>query len=240
MKVLLVEDDEMHLTYLKEQVGRTLGDDVELTVARNGSEAEDLARTKQINAIVMDLRMRDRNGIEAARVIWRERPGTRILFWSNYSDEAYQRGIARIVPQNASYGYVLKTASSDRLSLALQAVLVEGQVMIDREVYSMQNSAARSSQTLTEVEYGILLDVAIGLPDKVIAERKNLSLRTVQNRLITLYEKLEELDQDVLVSEVPMNKRVRTVANALTRKLINQELLAQTNQDFRQWLASKR
>ncbi len=37
------------------------------------------------------LQMASRNGIEAARTIWKERPETRILFWSNYSDEAYVR-----------------------------------------------------------------------------------------------------------------------------------------------------
>ncbi len=43
--------------------------------------------------------MNERNGIEAARTIWKERPDTRILFWSNYSDEAYVRGVSRIVPE---------------------------------------------------------------------------------------------------------------------------------------------
>jgi DNA-binding NarL/FixJ family response regulator len=69
----------------------------------------------------MDLQMHPRNGIEAARTIWRERPRTRILFWSNYSDEAYVRGVSRIVPPGAAYGYILKSASDERLRLALRA-----------------------------------------------------------------------------------------------------------------------
>lgn len=70
--------------------------------------------------------MRERNGIDAARTIWSERPETRILFWSNYADEAYLRGLTRIVPVGSPYGYVLKTAPVQRLHLAMRAVLVEG------------------------------------------------------------------------------------------------------------------
>jgi DNA-binding NarL/FixJ family response regulator len=169
MHMLIVEDDEMHLVYLKKQLLKTFGDSMRIDVARNGHEAELLARSGQIMTIVMDLRMKDRNGIEAARVIWRERPDTRILFWSNYSNEAYLRGIARIVPDKAVYGYVLKTASAGRLALALKVVLLEGQIMIDREVSSLQNAQNRSPDALTEMEYVILLDVAIGLPDKIIS-----------------------------------------------------------------------
>jgi DNA-binding NarL/FixJ family response regulator len=240
MHMLIVEDDEMHLVYLKKQLLKTFGDSMRIDVARNGHEAELLARSGQIMTIVMDLRMKDRNGIEAARVIWRERPDTRILFWSNYSNEAYLRGIARIVPDKAVYGYVLKTASAGRLALALKVVLLEGQIMIDREVSSLQNAQNRSPDALTEMEYVILLDVAIGLPDKIISERRSMSLRTVQNRLIALYEKLEGREDYGDERDIQLNKRVRAITNALAKQVINPELLKQADEEFKSWLAKNR
>lgn len=240
MKILLVEDDKMHLAYLKDQIDNCFGNEVQVHLARNGREAEERALSADILAIVMDLRMRDQNGIDAARIIWGRRPETRILFWSNYSDQAYLRGISKIVPTEAAYGYVLKTASTDRLALALRAVLVEGQIMIDREVHSLQSTQAQSPNTLTEAEHAILLDLAIGLTDKIIAERRGLSLRTVQNRLITLYEKLEEPVLHVDANDLQMNKRVRTIANAITRGIINPELLTQADKDFRLWTQKTR
>lgn len=238
MHILLVEDDKMHLAYLRDQITATFGSSARVDVAQDGREAETLARAEQIPAVVMDLRMKDRSGIDAARVIWGERPDTRVLFWSNYSDEAYLRGISRIVPDAAAYGYVLKTASSERLALALRAVLFEGQVMIDREVHSLQSSQIRSPDALTEVEHAILLDVAIGLPDKAIAERRGLSLRTVQNRLTTLYQKLgEDPDSDCGIG---LNKRMRTVTNALIRKLINSEILEEADRDLQLWMSRQR
>src|SRR5690606_27313021 len=176
-------------------------------------------------------------GIEAARTIWAERPHTRILFWSNYSDEAYLRGITRIVPDQAAYGYVLKTATQDKMRLALRAVLIEAQIVVDREVHQIQAQQMRSRSALTEFEYLILLDLALGLPDKAIAMRRKLSLRTVQNRLLSLYDKLEVESQDQNEMGIVLNKRTRAVSSAIARKVINREGLIAANKELGEWLA---
>ncbi|MDP2699856.1 response regulator transcription factor [Thalassospira sp.] len=237
MKILLVEDDKMHADFLKEIVESALPEFEEILIARDGKEGETLAQRHKIPAIVMDLRMKEHNGIEAARTIWAERPETRILFWSNYSDEAYLRGITHIVPHQAAYGYVLKTATAEKMRLALRAVLVEAQIVVDREVHQIQNQQMRSRSALTEFEYIILLDVALGLPDKAIATRRKLSLRTVQNRLLSLYDKLdvEALDQNDL--GIQLNKRARAVSSAIARKIINREGLEAAEKELRLWLA---
>lgn len=236
MKILLVEDDNVHADFLREIVESALPEFGEILMARDGKEGEVLAQRHHITAIVMDLRMKEHNGIEAARTIWAERPQTRILFWSNYSDEAYLRGIAHIVPDQAAYGYVLKTASQERMHLALRAVLIEAQIVVDLEVHQLQNQQMRSRSALTEFEYLILLDIALGLPDKAIARRRNLSLRTVQNRLLALYDKLDVsvLDQNDL--GILFNKRARAVSSAIERKIINREGLETAEKELRAWL----
>jgi DNA-binding NarL/FixJ family response regulator len=239
MKILLVEDDNMHADFLMETVEHALPEFDEILVAHNGKEAETLAHRHQISAIVMDLRMKEHNGIEAARTIWAERPHTRILFWSNYSDEAYLRGITRIVPDQAAYGYVLKTATQDKMRLALRAVLIEAQIVVDREVHQIQAQQMRSRSALTEFEYLILLDLALGLPDKAIAMRRKLSLRTVQNRLLSLYDKLDVEAQDQNEMGIVLNKRTRAVSSAIARKVINREGLITANKELSAWLAGQ-
>jgi len=236
MKILLVEDDKMHADFLRETVESALPECTEIMIARDGKEGETLAHRHKITAIVMDLRMKEQNGIEAARIIWARCPETRILFWSNYSDEAYLRGIANIVPHEATYGYVLKTATEDRMRLALRAVLIEAQIVVDREVHQIQNQQMRSRSALTEFEYIILIDIALGLPDKAIATRRKLSLRTVQNRLLSLYDKLDvgALDQNDL--GILLNKRTRAVSNAIARKIINREGLSSAEKELQAWL----
>ncbi|WP_045392309.1 response regulator transcription factor [Falsirhodobacter sp. alg1] len=227
MKVLVVEDDQYHARYILDAISEELPEVTETMHAINGLDGEAEALAGSFEGIVMDLQMDLRNGIDAARTIWSRKPETRILFWSNYADEAYLRGISRIVPPNSAYGYVLKTASSSRLKLALRAVLLEGQIMVGRELDQLGRQNRRGS-VLEESEYAILLDLALGLQDKTIAKRQNLSLRTVQNRLLSLYDKLGIGEED----GPPLNKRVRALNCALRNKVLNLQVLESAEMDY--------
>ncbi|NKN35808.1 response regulator transcription factor [Agrobacterium sp. a22-2] len=238
MKVLIVEDDPLHRSYLHEAVCTALPECETVIEAESGNAGEKLARDHKSAHIVMDLQMNNRNGIEAARTIWKERPDTRILFWSNYSDEAYVRGVSRIVPDGAAYGYVLKSASDERLRLALRSIFVEAQCVIDREVRGMQQKSLGQAKGFSDTEYEILIDIALGLTDRAIARRRNLSLRSVQNRLQQLYEKLGVYqapleDHD----ESRFNLRARAVTVALLRKLLNYSALERAEAELEEWLA---
>jgi len=240
MKVLIVEDDPLHRSYLHEQISAALPECDDVIEAADGLDAERLARLHRTAHVVMDLQMANRNGIEAARTIWREQPDTRILFWSNYSDEAYVRGVSRIVPNGASYGYVLKSAADERLKLALRSIFIENQCVIDNEVRGLQQRSFGATSGFSETEYEILVDIALGMTDRAIAERRHLSLRSVQNRLTGIYEKLDIYqsagrDRDHAI----FNLRTRAVTVALMRKLLNYGALERAEADLRSWLAER-
>lgn len=237
MKVLIVEDDTLHRAYLHEAVRAALPECAGVVEAANGEDGEARARELPDAHVVMDLQMRPRNGIEAARTIWRERPRTRILFWSNYSDEAYVRGVSRIVPPGATYGYVLKSASDERLRLALRSIFVENQCVIDSEVRGTQQMTVAPSVGLSESEYEVLLDIALGLTDRAIAARRGLSLRSVQNRLQAIYGKLDV--HAPAGGEGCHNLRGRAVAVGILRKLLNYGTLEKAEADLRDWLAER-
>jgi DNA-binding NarL/FixJ family response regulator len=233
MDVLIVEDDALHRSFLNEAVRSALPECTSVIEADNGLAGETRARVSRAEHVVMDLQMSERNGIEAARTIWRERPDTKILFWSNYSDEAYVRGVTRIVPEGATYGYVLKSASEERLKLALRSVFVEAQCVIDREVRGVQQKTLGNAVGLTDVEYEILVDVALGLTDRAIAQRKHLSLRSVQNRLQQLYEKLGVYETSGEGGKGWFNLRSRAVAVALSRRVLNSSAIERADRDLR-------
>lgn len=238
MKVLIVEDDPLHRSYLHETISASLPECETILEAQNGKEGEKLARENKSAHVVMDLQMNDRNGIEAARTIWNERPDTRILFWSNYSDEAYVRGVSRIVPDGAAYGYVLKSASDERLRLALRSIFVEAQCVIDREVRGLQQKSLGQAKGFTDSEYEILVDIALGLTDRAIARRRSLSLRSVQNRLQQLYEKLDVYQSSSEDSdEARFNLRARAVTVAMLRKLLNYSALERAEVELAEWLS---
>jgi DNA-binding NarL/FixJ family response regulator len=235
MKLLLVEDDKFHADFLKKAAMEALPEVTEILHALDGREGEKQARRHSITAVVMDLQMKERNGIDAARTIWAERPQTRILFWSNYSDEAYLRGIARIVPDESSYGYVLKTATRERLNLALRAVLLEAQIVVDQQIHKVQHQT-RTHDTLTDSEYAVLIDMSLGLSDKLIAKRQGMSLRTVQNRLLSLYDKLGVDSLESSPDDIAINKRTRAITRALSLRAINTESLESAERDLQRWL----
>jgi DNA-binding NarL/FixJ family response regulator len=240
MDVLIVEDDLLHRSYLNEAVRAALPECEKVLEADNGRSGERLARENRSAHIVMDLQMNERNGIEAARTIWKERPDTRILFWSNYADEAYVRGVSRIVPEGAAYGYVLKSASDDRLRLALRSIFIEAQCVIDREVRGLQQKSLGHVNGFTDAEYSILIDIALGLTDRVIARRQNLSLRSVQNRLQQLYEKLNVYQTTADDGEEGRyNLRCRAITVALLRKLLNYNAIEKAEAELADWLRGK-
>lgn len=238
MDVLIVEDDVLHRAYLNEVVRNALPECARVLEAENGKVGEKLARENRTAHIVMDLQMNERNGIEAARTIWKERPDTRILFWSNYADEAYVRGVSRIVPEGAAYGYVLKSASDERLRLALRGIFIEAQCVIDREVRGLQEKSLGKVNGVSDSEYEILIDIALGLTDKTIARRRNLSLRSVQNRLQALYEKLnvyQATGEDE--PDGRYNLRTRAVTIAILRKLLNYNALEKAEKELAEWVS---
>jgi DNA-binding NarL/FixJ family response regulator len=238
MEVLIVEDDPLHRSYLHESVRAALPECELVIEAASGTEGETLARQNQTAHIVMDLQMQPRNGIEAARTIWRERPATRILFWSNYADEAYVRGVVRIVPDGAAYGYVLKSASEERLRLALRSIFVENQCVVDREVRGTQQMSFGRNVGFSDRDYEILVDIALGLTDRAIAERRGLSLRSVQNRLQQIYDKLDVYQ--ATAGEHQFNLRARAVTTAMLRKLLNYGAIERAEAELQDWLDAQR
>ncbi|MEC9198363.1 MAG: DNA-binding response regulator, partial [Pseudomonadota bacterium] len=86
-------------------------------------------------------------------------------------------------------------------------------------------------------EFAVLLDLSLGLQDRMIAERQGMSLRTVQNRLLSLYDKLGV--EDVSDDETPINKRVRALNRALITRTLNIETLETAEREFERWQSSR-
>lgn len=239
MNMMIVENDALHRSFIRSVVEEILPQCGAIVEADSGNLAIDLAQRHGPDSVIMDLQMSDGTGIDAAKDIWRQKPRTRILFWSNYADEAYVRGVAKIVPQEAVYGYLLKSASEEKLKLAIRSVFLEDQCVIDREVRGIQQRVVDRLEGLTDTEYECLYDLALGLTDKTIAVRRRLSARGAQSRLQHLYEKLG-LGQNT----VPMrdwgpvyNSRTRAICTAFARGLLNPEALNKASEDFEVWLA---
>jgi two-component system, NarL family, response regulator NreC len=128
--------------------------------------------------------MPDANGIHAAREILRDRPETRVLVLSMYSDAQYVRSAL----DAGVSGYILKSALETDLTRAVRAVAA-GQQYLSPELSHVLIRALREKQDspqepdtfdqLTQREKQVLQLIAHGKSNKEIASLLNLSVNTV-------------------------------------------------------------
>jgi DNA-binding NarL/FixJ family response regulator len=238
MLVMIAENDGLHRTFARRTVEQLWPGDVEVIEAGDGEDAIKLATEREPPHVVLDLQLPKATGIEVARAIWNRRAGTHILFWSNFADEAYVRGVARIVPPGSVYGYVLKSATEEGMRSALRGVFREGHCIIDREIRGIQHRVQDRFEGITDGEYESLIDIALGLTDRAIAARRGLSIRGAQSRIKPVYDKLGIVPPEEGASEASVfNSRTRAIYLAMARGLINIDALRREQDRLDAWLA---
>ncbi|MDQ3789971.1 MAG: response regulator transcription factor, partial [Actinomycetota bacterium] len=116
IRVMLVDDHPV----VREGLRGMLEAERDLTVvseAGSGEEAVAVARTVEADVILMDLRMRDLDGVGATERILTEHPSTKVVVLTTYETDA---DILRAVEAGAA-GYLLKDASRADLANAVRA-----------------------------------------------------------------------------------------------------------------------
>jgi DNA-binding NarL/FixJ family response regulator len=235
--LVIAEDNPKDFDFLKQMV-KGWGEQCTIEHAPDGQTALELALTHELPLVISDIQMPRLNGVDFARALWERKPQARIVFWSQFKDEMYVRALAKIVPAETVYGYVLKSSSRDKISGAMATVLFDDQCWIDPEVRKVQGRTGHSQTALSDIEFEALVDISLGLTDNLIAQRRYLSRRGVQSRLNSLYGKLS-LDQEQFQSDKvgdAFNLRNRAVAVAVRRGLINAFELEHEEGELQGWL----
>ncbi len=236
LHILIAEDNPKDYEFL-EQLLSHWPQPPQVTHAPNGRVALEIGQTWDSPLVICDIQMPELNGIEFAKQLWDKQPQARIVFWSQFKDEMYVRSLAKIVPPETVYGYILKSSPKERIASAVQTVLLEEQCWIAPEVRKVQGRAGHSLTALSDIEYEALLDISLGLTDNLIAQRRYLSRRGVQSRLNSLYNKLG-IDQEQFHTEKvgdSFNLRNRAVAVSLARGLINAFEMEAEEKEFQSW-----
>jgi DNA-binding NarL/FixJ family response regulator len=237
MPILIAEDNEAQRRYLSELLTAKFPDHAPVIEALDGEAAVEMALETRPALSILDIQMPKLSGVKAAKSIWREFPEARIIFWTQFPDEIYINEIRKIVrstdPQ-PTYGFIHKNNPEDRFLRFIAAVLEDGADMIDP---AFKDSFQRP--LLTEFEAEALRYLALGLSNWAIARKCSLSLRGVESRLATLYEKLfpsssagtdnEEYDK------LAYNPRTRAFFQALQRGLINSDELDKAETELSEW-----
>jgi len=235
--LVIAEDNPKDFEFLQ-QIVAEWGASCRIERAVNGLVALELALAQELPLVISDIQMPQMNGIDFAKALWERKPQARIVFWSQHKDEMYVRSLARIVPAETVYGYVLKSNPRERIESAMRTVLFDDQCWIDPEVRKVQGRTGSSQTALSDIEFEALVDISLGLTDNLIAQRRYLSRRGVQSRLNSLYGKLG-LDLEQFQSDKvgdAFNLRNRAVSVAMRRGLINAFELEHEEEELQGWL----
>ena len=242
MSILIAEDNEAQRRYLRDLLSDRFPGHMPLIEANDGESAVRLALESRPILSIMDIQMPKLSGVKVSRAVWREFPEARIIFWTQFPHEVYINEIRKTVrsmePQ-PTYGFIHKNNPEERFVRFVAAVLEDGADMIDP---AFKDSFQRP--LLTEFEAEALRYLALGLSNWAIARKCSLSLRGVESRLATLYEKLFPTHAGGTESEeydkLAYNMRTRAFFQALLRGLINSDELEKAEAELENWLERDR
>jgi DNA-binding NarL/FixJ family response regulator len=160
----------------------------------DGDEVLEAVEQHQPDVVVMDLRMKRVDGIEATRLL-SERNGPPVLALTTFDDDELLSGVLRA----GAVGFVLKDSTAEELIRAVRAV-GSGQSYLDPAVTARVLSTYRSTAppappnvTLTELtprEKDVLTLIAKGHTNTEIADELYISGLTVKTHIGRIFTKL--------------------------------------------------
>ena len=164
--------------------------------AGDGLEAIELVRQRAPSVALLDIRMPNLDGLQAARQILEEFPETRILILTTFDADEYVFEALRV----GASGFLLKDAPPEQLVGAVRSIAA-GDALIDpsvtRRLISRFAHAARPAVevpdalgTLTTRELEVLRQVARGLSNLEIASELIVEESTVKTHVGRILMKL--------------------------------------------------
>jgi DNA-binding NarL/FixJ family response regulator len=192
IRVLVVDDHPVLRGGLAELLGQA--DGVELAgLAADGTAGVELALDERPDVVLMDLEMPGVDGIEATRRIRSSLPETQVVVLTSFSDR--DRILAAL--DAGAAGYLLKDAEPEELLRGVHAAAAGDAPLAPRAASALleERRETRPSAELTPREREVLLMVAEGLPNKLIARRLEISEGTVKAHLTRVFERIGVTDR---------------------------------------------
>ena len=194
IKIVLADDHTIVRQGLRSILEQQAGINV-VAEAQNGREAVRLTEQLKPDVVVMDFSMPDLNGLEATRQIKQRVPETKVLILTRHANQEY---VKSILSAGAS-GYLVKKSAAEELVIAIQAVH-RGDSYLDPSISTSiikeyLDPIAGESKTLeiklTSRQREVLQLIAEGHPNREIASRLNISVKTVENHRANIMKSLD-------------------------------------------------
>lgn len=152
--------------------------------AANGSQALEMCERLQPDLLLMDLNLPDCDGVEALGRIRAQHPGAKVIILSGHDGEEDADRSMRA----GAHAYMPKNAPLDDLMTCIHTVL-QGRKFMLPEVALKLASRIHGNQ-LTPRERDILVHLATGMSNKVIARVAGIGVGTVKFHVKSIMSKL--------------------------------------------------
>ena len=191
--ILIVDDHPM----MRQGLAQLINNEPDLSVAweaDNAGQALEVISTQAPDLVIADISLPDKNGLELIKDIHVLRPGVPILVVSMHDETLYAERVLRA----GGRGYIMKQQGGKKLMEALRQVL-GGQIYVSEKISARileMFSAGRSKTSespmgrLSDREFEVFQLIGEGKGTREIAEKLNLSVKTVEVHRANIKEKL--------------------------------------------------
>jgi two-component system invasion response regulator UvrY len=206
LRILIVDDHPI----VRQGLRQTLADaaDVgEIGEAANGPQALDQVRGGDWDAVVLDIGLPGRGGLEVLKDIKHERPRLPVLILSMHPEDQYAIRALRA----GAGGYLTKEAATDKLLVAIRKITTGGRFispdLAERLAAQLATDATGPLHaSLSDREFEVLRLIASGLSVGDIADRMSLSVKTVSTYRARILEKMRMKNNAELMQYVLTNR----------------------------------
>lgn len=209
IRTLIADDHDILRAGLK-HILHDSGDILVAGEASNGIEAIGNLRLAEWDALVLDLTMPGRNGIELIKQIKAEFPKLPILILSMHKEDIYA---VRALKAGAS-GYLCKDNAETQLADAIRKVASGGlfinQAVSDKLTQEMLRGRGSMAphNRLTDREHQIFLLIVQGLGVTEIGRQLSLSTKTVSTHKASIFAKMNMTNTAELVRYAVQNHMI--------------------------------
>jgi DNA-binding NarL/FixJ family response regulator len=184
VRLVIVDDHSLVRDGLRARLAVVPGLEV-IGEAASGAEALALADADAPDLMLVDVGMRGMNGIELATALRQRHPSIRVLMLSMYDNREYVVSAIRA----GARGYVLKESPTEEILAAIESVRTGG-TYFSAHLSNLAALVDAEAPQLTVREHEVLLLLAHGRSNKLVARELDISVRTVETHRLSLRRKL--------------------------------------------------
>jgi len=190
---ILVEDHEIYRLGLKNAFENNYPDIEIVAEAETGTEFFSLLKVKAADIVLLDIILPDMSGVEIARRLKKEKPDMKILV---ISTENTEENVKELVDMGID-GFVSKREGGVKALVEAIRSIMSGLEYFGKDIadiiYKIYVSKKKTTEVTVEfsdIERKIIELCREGLQSKQIADRLELSPRTIENHKSRIFRKL--------------------------------------------------